>query len=53
MDFMLRTKPRASGWIRKIGMEWYYRLFLEPRRRWRRYVIGNVYFLWRMIHEKA
>lgn len=53
VDFMSGTKQRAPGWIRNIGMEWSYRLFLEPKRLWRRYVIGNVYFLWRMIHGKA
>lgn len=53
IDFMSGQKQRAPGWLRKIGMEWCFRLLLEPRRLWRRYVIGNVSFLWRMIHEKA
>jgi N-acetylglucosaminyldiphosphoundecaprenol N-acetyl-beta-D-mannosaminyltransferase len=37
--------PRAPGWIRHIGMEWSYRLVREPRRLWRRYLIGNLEFL--------
>jgi N-acetylglucosaminyldiphosphoundecaprenol N-acetyl-beta-D-mannosaminyltransferase len=37
--------PRAPGWIRHIGMEWCYRLLREPRRLWRRYLIGNLEFL--------
>ncbi len=37
--------PRAPGWIRHIGMEWCYRLLKEPRRLWRRYLIGNLEFL--------
>ncbi len=53
IDFISGHKQRAPLWLRKIGMEWSYRLFLEPRRLWRRYVIGNVRFLWRMLHEKA
>lgn len=53
VDFMSGTKPRAPGWLRNIGMEWCYRLFLEPKRLWRRYVIGNICFLWRMVHQKA
>ena len=37
--------PRAPGWIRHIGMEWCYRLSREPKRLWRRYLIGNLEFL--------
>jgi N-acetylglucosaminyldiphosphoundecaprenol N-acetyl-beta-D-mannosaminyltransferase len=37
--------PRAPSWIRRIGMEWCYRLLREPRRLWRRYLIGNLEFL--------
>ena len=37
--------PRAPGWVRHIGMEWCYRLLKEPRRLWRRYLIGNLEFL--------
>lgn len=37
--------PRAPEWIRQIGMEWFYRLLREPKRLWRRYLIGNLEFL--------
>jgi N-acetylglucosaminyldiphosphoundecaprenol N-acetyl-beta-D-mannosaminyltransferase len=37
--------PRAPGWIQHIGMEWCYRLLREPRRLWKRYLIGNFEFL--------
>lgn len=53
VDFMSGTKQRAPVWLRKIGMEWSYRLFLEPKRLWRRYVIGNIVFLWRAALEKT
>ncbi|MGC2403477.1 MAG: WecB/TagA/CpsF family glycosyltransferase [Acidobacteriaceae bacterium] len=36
--------PRAPVWTRKIGCEWLYRLCREPRRMWRRYLIGNLEF---------
>jgi N-acetylglucosaminyldiphosphoundecaprenol N-acetyl-beta-D-mannosaminyltransferase len=36
--------PRAPQWIQKYGCEWLYRLCLEPRRMWRRYLIGNLRF---------
>lgn len=48
LDFVSGEKPRAPLWVRRIRMEWIYRLLLEPRRMWRRYVIGNVQFLARV-----
>jgi len=37
---------RAPLWMQHCGFEWAFRLFLEPRRLWRRYLIGNLEFLW-------
>lgn len=48
-DFVSGRIARAPLWMREIGMEWLYRLILEPRRLWRRYVIGNIVFLWHMV----
>ena len=45
LDFMAGRFPRAPIWMRRLGIEWVYRLFLEPRRLWRRYIIGNALFL--------
>jgi N-acetylglucosaminyldiphosphoundecaprenol N-acetyl-beta-D-mannosaminyltransferase len=39
---------RAPVWMRKAGLEWLFRLVLEPKRLWRRYLIGNAVFLWRV-----
>jgi N-acetylglucosaminyldiphosphoundecaprenol N-acetyl-beta-D-mannosaminyltransferase len=36
--------PRAPKWTQNIGCEWLYRLCREPRRMWRRYLIGNLEF---------
>jgi N-acetylglucosaminyldiphosphoundecaprenol N-acetyl-beta-D-mannosaminyltransferase len=36
--------PRAPQWMQNLGCEWVYRLYLEPRRMWRRYLIGNLEF---------
>jgi hypothetical protein len=49
---MSETIPRAPGLFRRIGMEWFYRLCREPRRLWRRYLIGNVTFLSRVFTVK-
>ncbi len=43
-DFYAGTVKRAPRWMIKIGMEWLYRLIREPKRMWRRYLIGNVLF---------
>ncbi|MGA1823312.1 MAG: exopolysaccharide biosynthesis polyprenyl glycosylphosphotransferase [bacterium] len=39
---------RAPVFIRKIGLEWLYRLFVEPKRLWKRYLIGNLFFIVRL-----
>ncbi len=48
LDFFSGRISRAPRWIRKLGMEWSYRLYREPTRLGRRYVIGNVVFLARL-----
>lgn len=49
LDFMGGKTPRAPQWMRSTGMEWAFRLALEPRRLFHRYVIGNPLFLSRAI----
>jgi len=39
-------------WMRKSGIEWCYRLYQEPRRMFRRYVLGNPLFILRVIFRK-
>jgi N-acetylglucosaminyldiphosphoundecaprenol N-acetyl-beta-D-mannosaminyltransferase len=48
LDFFSGRIPRAPRWIRKLGLEWCYRLYQEPQRLWRRYLVGNVLFLLRL-----
>lgn len=45
-DFMSGSVVRAPAWLRAIGLEWLFRLLQEPRRLFRRYVIGIPKFLW-------
>lgn len=47
-DFASGRIARAPQWMRKSGLEWLYRLWQEPRRLFRRYVIGNPLFLYRL-----
>lgn len=44
-DFLAGRVRRAPGWMRELGIEWVFRLLLEPRRLWHRYLIGNFVFL--------
>lgn len=52
-DFFAGTAKRAPLWWQEHSLEWLYRLIIEPRRMWRRYIIGNALFLWNIIKEKA
>ena len=45
-DFFAGTVERAPMWWQRHGLEWLYRLMKEPKRMWRRYIIGNALFLW-------
>ena len=51
-DFFAGTYKRAPMIWQKLGFEWLYRLLAEPRRMWRRYVIGNAVFLILVFREK-
>lgn len=50
-DFYSGRIPRAPQWLRELGMEWTWRLLQEPGRMWRRYVIGNPLFLYRVLRQ--
>lgn len=50
-DFFAGTVERAPLWWQEHGLEWLYRLIKEPKRMWRRYIIGNTLFLWNMTKE--
>ncbi|MFA6701540.1 MAG: WecB/TagA/CpsF family glycosyltransferase [Dysgonamonadaceae bacterium] len=51
-DFYAGTVRRAPEWMIKLGLEWFYRLQKEPRRLWRRYLVGNFLFVSNIIKEK-
>ena len=44
---------RAPGFLRRTGFEWTYRLFLEPRRLWRRYLSSNPFFVALVVMQKV
>jgi N-acetylglucosaminyldiphosphoundecaprenol N-acetyl-beta-D-mannosaminyltransferase len=50
-DYVSGHTPRAPRWLADNGFEWIFRLAIEPRRMWRRYLIGNPVFLSRVLAE--
>lgn len=44
-DVIAGKTKRAPKWMQKNGLEWFYRFIQEPRRMWKRYIIGNLKFL--------
>lgn len=51
-DILSGKRKRPPKWIQRIGMEWVYRMGQEPRRLWRRYLFGNIAFLFNVLQEK-
>ena len=50
-DFFAGTAQRAPKWWQEHSLEWLYRLLKEPKRMWKRYVIGNPLFVYNIIKE--
>jgi exopolysaccharide biosynthesis WecB/TagA/CpsF family protein len=50
-DFLCNEVRRAPVWMRRLGIEWVYRLLQEPGGMWRRYVLGNPKFIIRVLRE--
>jgi N-acetylglucosaminyldiphosphoundecaprenol N-acetyl-beta-D-mannosaminyltransferase len=50
-DFHTGLVKQAPRWIQQAGLEWLFRLMMEPRRLWRRYLIGNSVFLWLLLRQ--
>ncbi len=51
-DIMAGMIKRAPVWMQNAGLEWLFRLMQEPRRLWKRYLIGIFQFFWLVIQEK-
>ena len=52
-DFKAGKVPRAPAWMNQLGLEWLHRLTVEPRRMWRRYLVGNPLFLARTARARV
>lgn len=56
-DFFTGTQKEAPSILRKLGLEWFYRLCQNPGRLWKRYLIGNFVFvlqviLWKLFPQR-
>ena len=45
-DVIAGKVKRAPIWMQNVGLEWLYRVTQEPKRMWKRYLIGNSKFIW-------
>ena len=50
-DFLSGAKPQAPRWMQHSGLEWLFRLVCEPRRLWKRYLVGNSLFIYYVIKD--
>lgn len=50
-DVFAGLVPRAPRWMQRAGLEWAFRLGQEPRRMWKRYLVGNTRFVWLIARE--
>ncbi len=50
-DHLSGLQRRAPAWMQRAGLEWLHRFAREPRRLWRRYLIGNTMFVWLVVKQ--
>jgi N-acetylglucosaminyldiphosphoundecaprenol N-acetyl-beta-D-mannosaminyltransferase len=51
-DLIAGVTRRAPRWMQRNGLEWFYRLIQEPRRMWKRYLIGNAGFIFLVLRAR-
>ncbi len=52
IDFEAGNVSRAPAWMSRAGLEWAYRLYREPKRLWRRYLVDDLPFFWLLLRQK-
>jgi len=52
IDYIAGEKKATPKWMANSGLEWFYRMLREPRRLWKRYLLGNPLFIFRVIRER-
>jgi N-acetylglucosaminyldiphosphoundecaprenol N-acetyl-beta-D-mannosaminyltransferase len=51
-DYVAGIEPAVPSFLDRLGLEWFWRLVIDPRRKWHRYLIGNPTFIWRVLMQK-
>ena len=51
-DYVADAERRVPPWMNQLGLEWFYRLWVNPRGKWRRYILGNPLFVGRVLAQK-
>jgi N-acetylglucosaminyldiphosphoundecaprenol N-acetyl-beta-D-mannosaminyltransferase len=51
-DVVAGKTKRAPTWMQNAGLEWFYRFAQEPRRMWKRYLVGNSKFIYLVLKER-
>lgn len=51
-DVWAGKATRAPLWMQRAGLEWFHRFAQEPRRMWRRYLVGNLRFAWMVLRSR-
>ena len=52
LDYVAGKERRAPGWLDRLGFEWAWRFALDPAGKWRRYLLGNPLFIFRVLLQK-
>lgn len=52
IDFEAGTIKRAPVWMSKLGIEWLYRIYADPKRLWKRYLVEDLPFFWLLLQQK-
>lgn len=51
-DYVAGIEPRVPAWLNALALEWMWRLFMDPRGKWKRYLFGNPLFILRILLQK-
>jgi N-acetylglucosaminyldiphosphoundecaprenol N-acetyl-beta-D-mannosaminyltransferase len=52
IDFEAGAIPRAPKWMSKAGLEWLFRIYSDPKRLWKRYVLEDLPFFWLLLSQR-
>lgn len=51
-DYLAGVERRAPRWLNALGLEWFWRFWMDPRGKWRRYWLGNPRFVLRVLRQR-